>query len=165
MPQELNTAQDALRHVLVALGDRLEHAVAGVPEAFDDFDVGSDTRRPIEIVRHLRGLLRFTTALWRGTEPEAPEPEAWDDELAAFRVELRDLDELLRAVPTPAGPTPAAKILQGPLLDALTHVGQLLTLRRLAGAPVARRRYFLVDMAELDAPEAEEREGRRGAGG
>jgi len=152
VPKDLNTAQDALRHVLVALGDRFEHAVAGVPEGFGDFDVGNETRRPIELVRHLRGLLRFTTALWGGTDPQALEPEAWDDELVAFRVELRELDALLRTVPTPAGTTPAAKILQGPLLDALTHVGQLLTLRRLAGAPAERRRYSLVDMAELDAP-------------
>lgn len=152
MPKELNTAQDALRHVLVALGDRFEHAVAGVPEDFGDFDVGNETRRPIELVRHLRGLLRLATALWRGTDPRALEPEAWDDELVAFRVELRELDALLRAVPTPAGATPAAKVLQGPLLDALTHVGQLLTLRRLAGAPAERRRYSLIDMAELDAP-------------
>jgi len=152
VPQDLNTVQDALRHVLVALGDRFEHAVEGVPEDFADFDVGNDTRRPIEIVRHLRGLLRFTGALWRGADPEALEPEAWDDELVLFRAELRELDALLRAMPTPAGATPTAKILQGPLLDALTHVGQLLTLRRLAGAPAERRRYFLVDMAELDAP-------------
>jgi NAD(P)H-dependent FMN reductase len=152
VPKNLNTVQDTLRHVLVALADRFEHAVEGVPEVFADFDVGNDTRRPIEIVRHLRGLLRFTTALWRGTDPEALEPEAWDDELAAFRSELRELDALLLAMPAPAGATPTAKILQGPLLDALTHVGQLLTLRRLAGAPAERRRYSLVDMAELDAP-------------
>jgi NAD(P)H-dependent FMN reductase len=152
VPKDLNTVQDALRHVLVALGDRFEHAVAGVPEDFGDFDVGNETRRPVELVRHLRGLLRFSAALWRGADPEALEPESWDDELAAFRAELRDLDALLRAMPAPAGATPSAKVLQGPLLDALTHVGQLLTLRRLAGAPAERRRYFLVDMDELDAP-------------
>jgi len=33
VPHDLNTAQDALRHVLVALGDRFEHAVAGAPVA------------------------------------------------------------------------------------------------------------------------------------
>ena len=152
MPHDLNTAQDALRHVLVALGDRFEHAVAGVPEGFGEFDAGHGTRRPVELVRHLRGLLRYAAALWRGADPEALEPEAWDDELAAFRTELRELDALLRAVPAPTGATPAAKVLQGPLLDALTHVGQLLTLRRLAGAPVARRRYAVVDMEELDTP-------------
>jgi hypothetical protein len=154
MPQDLATAQDALRHVLVTLGDRFEHAVAGAPSGFGDFDAGCETRRPVEIVRHLRGLMRFAGALWSGTDPEALEPEAWDDEVAAFRVELRALDALLLALPAPAGATSAAKVLQGPLLDAVTHVGQLLTLRRLAGAPVPPRRYYRVDMAELDAPEA-----------
>ena len=41
MPRELATVQDALRHVLVALGDRFEHAVAGAPPGF-----GSGPRGP-----------------------------------------------------------------------------------------------------------------------
>lgn len=154
MPRDLATAQDALRHVLVTLGDRFEHAVAGAPPGFGDFDAGHGTRRPLEIVRHLRGLMRFAGALWEGTAAVPASPGGWDAEVVAFRVDLRALDALLRSMPAPAGETSAAKVLQGPLLDALTHVGQLLTLRRLAGAPVPPRRYFSVDMAELEASEA-----------
>lgn len=153
MPRHLTTVQDALRHVLVALGDRFEHAVGGAPPGFGDFEVGQGTRRPLEIVRHLRGLMRFAGALWEGTAAEPASPASWEAEVAGFRHDLRTLDGLLRRMPVPAGETPAAKVLQGPLLDALTHVGQLLTLRRLAGAPVGPRRYFSVDMAELDAPD------------
>jgi hypothetical protein len=153
LPRDLTTVQDALRHVLVALGDRFEHAVAGSPPGFGDFDAGRGTRRPLEIVRHLRGLMRFAGALWGGTAAEPVTPGSWEAEVVAFRRDLRALDRLLRRMPVPAGETSAAKVLQGPLLDALTHVGQLLTLRRLAGAPVGPRRYFLVDMAELDARE------------
>ena len=163
MPQDLATVQDALRHVLVTLGDRFEHAVADAPPGFGDFDAGSGTRRPVEIVHHLGGLMRFAGALWNGNELAPVGPGSWEAEVVAFRVELRALDTLLRDRPTPAGETSAAKVLQGPLLDAVTHVGQLLTLRRLAGAPVPPRRYYRVDMAELDAPEAADRDGRRGA--
>jgi hypothetical protein len=162
MPQDLATVQDALRHVLVTLGDRFEHAVADAPPGFGDFDAGRETRRPVEIVRHLGGLMRFAGSLWSGTEAVPLAPGSWEAEVAAFRVELRALDTLLRDRPTPTGDTSAAKVLQGPLLDALTHVGQLLTLRRLAGAPVPPRPYFRVDMAELDAPEA--RDGDRPSG-
>ncbi len=153
MPEDLATVQDALRHLLVALGDRFEHAVAGVPRGFGDFDAGRETRRPVEIVRHMHGLMRFAGALWSGSEAASVEPGNWEAEVAAFRAELRSLDALLRAMPAPTGQTTAAKVLQGPLLDALTHVGQLLTLRRLAGAPVPPRRYYRVDMAELEPPE------------
>ncbi len=153
MPQDLATVQDALRHVLVTLGDRFEHAVADAPPGFGEFDAGCETRRPVEIVHHLCGLMRFAGALWSGTEAVPPASGGWEAEVVAFRVELRALDTLLRDLPAPTGETSAAKVLQGPLLDALTHVGQLLTLRRLAGAPVPPRRYYRVDMAELDPPE------------
>ena len=153
MPRDLIIVQDALRHVLVTLSDRFEHAIADAPPGFGDFDAGRETRRPVEIVRHLGGLMRFAGALWTGSEARPAAAGAWEAEVGAFRAELRALDALLRDLPAPAGETSAAKVLQGPLLDALTHVGQLLTLRRLAGAPVGPRRYYLVDMAELDAPE------------
>jgi hypothetical protein len=35
---------------------------------------------------------------------------------------------------------------QGPLADALTHVGQLATLRRIAGAPVRGENYVKSDI-------------------
>ena len=164
MPQDLATVQDALRHVLVTLSDRFEHAVADAPPGFGDFDPGRETRRPVEIVRHLGGLMRFAGALWSGTAAPPAASGSWEAEVVAFRVELRALDTLLRDRPTPTGETSAAKVLQGPLLDAVTHVGQLLTLRRLAGAPVPPRSYVRVDMAELDTPEAEDGDRRSGAG-
>ena len=150
MPQ-LTTAHDALRHVLVTLSDRFEHALDGAPAGFAEFDAGAGVRPPLELVHHLGHLMRFAAALWVGQEVQPVEPRPWADELDAFRRELRALDATLRRWPTPTGPTPAHRVLQGPLLDAVTHVGQLATLRRLAGAPVGRRRYVLVEMAELDA--------------
>lgn len=43
---------------------------------------------------------------------------------------------------------PAREPLPGPIADALTHVGQLAMLRRLAGAPVRGENYF---RAEIEA--------------
>jgi hypothetical protein len=37
---------------------------------------------------------------------------------------------------------PAEKIFQGPIADALTHVGQISMLRRLAGSPVRGENYL-----------------------
>jgi hypothetical protein len=42
---------------------------------------------------------------------------------------------------------PDDKLLQGPVADALTHVGQLVVMRRMAGAPVKRENYFRADMS------------------
>ena len=41
---------------------------------------------------------------------------------------------------------PAEKLLQGPLADALTHVGQIAMLRRMAGGPVKGENYFVADI-------------------
>jgi hypothetical protein len=143
---ELNAPVDALRHVLVTLAYRFEQAVDGAPEGFADHDAGFEVRTPIELVRHLAGLMRFAEALWTGRTPTAaPDPEPWADEVAAFRRELRAFDATLRRLPTPTGDVPAHRVLQGPLIDAATHVGQIATLRRLAGAPMERRRYVVAD--------------------
>ena len=41
----------------------------------------------------------------------------------------------------------AEKLFQGPIADALTHVGQITLLRRMAGAPVRGEHYFKAEIA------------------
>lgn len=152
MPAPLTTANDALRHVLVTLADRVEHALGDAPAGFATFEGGAGVRTPLAIVRHLRRLMRFAAALWTGAEVAEAEPLDWCLEIEGWNADLQALDALLRAQPEPSGSVGAHQVLQGPLLDAATHVGQLAMLRRMAGAPVARRVYWQVAMAELDAP-------------
>jgi hypothetical protein len=42
----------------------------------------------------------------------------------------------------PPQPLTIEQIVQGPLADAMTHVGQLYTLRRMAGSPVAKESFI-----------------------
>lgn len=159
MPEHLTTSTDALRHVLVALNDRLTHAVADAPVGFAGFETGGGVRTPLELVGHVRRLLRVAAALWTGGEAATAALGTgggamdagldWDGELAALGREVRELDALFRQRPAPSGEVGAHRVLQGPLLDAVTHVGQLAMLRRMAGAPVEGRSYWRVAMAEL----------------
>src|SRR5205807_8454365 len=41
---------------------------------------------------------------------------------------------------------PAEKLFQGPIADALTHVGQIATRRRLAGVPIRGENYFVAEI-------------------
>ena len=41
---------------------------------------------------------------------------------------------------------PVEKLIQGPIGDALTHVGQIVMLRRMAGSPVRAESYFTADI-------------------
>ena len=49
---------------------------------------------------------------------------------------------------------PIEKIVQGPIADALTHVGQIVLLRRMAGKPIQSEAYF---NAEIKAGEVIEK--------
>ena len=42
---------------------------------------------------------------------------------------------------------PIERLLQGPVADALTHVGQLAMLRRLAGCPIRGENYYVAAIA------------------
>jgi len=41
---------------------------------------------------------------------------------------------------------PAEKLFQGPIADALTHVGQIAMLRRMAGVPIKGENYFVAEI-------------------
>jgi hypothetical protein len=54
---------------------------------------------------------------------------------------------------------PAEKLFQGPIADALTHVGQLAMLRRMAGCPIKGENYYAAEIAtgRVGADQAEPR--------
>ena len=68
------------------------------------------------------------------------EPQPWPQEVARFFAAVQALDARL-AAPDPLGSSPQ-KLFQGPIADALTHVGQIALLRRLAGGAVRGENYY-----------------------
>ncbi|HEY0783245.1 MAG TPA: hypothetical protein VGE98_12370, partial [Thermoanaerobaculia bacterium] len=64
-----------------------------------------------------------------------------DGEVVRFFALLEKLDALLAAAE--GADVPAERLFQGPIADALTHVGQLAFLRRLSGAPIKGENYFI----------------------
>ena len=67
-------------------------------------------------------------------------PLAWDHEVGRFFEAMRKLDQ--RLVSAPIDEKTAEGLFQAPIADALTHVGQISMLRRLAGSPVRGESYF-----------------------
>jgi hypothetical protein len=72
-------------------------------------------------------------------------PLHWDQECDRFFAALKKFDDYL------AGDQPLAvaeeKLFQGPIADALTHVGQIAMLRRMAGAKIKGENYFVASIA------------------
>lgn len=69
---------------------------------------------------------------------------AWDKDVARFFASLKKFDDYLASEALLHAPV--EKLFQGPIADALTHVGQLAMLRRLAGSPVKGENYFVAEI-------------------
>lgn len=137
--------REALRHLVATVAYRCGVAVSGAPEGFDAFRAGEEARTPGEIIAHVGDLLEGSLYLLKGelvylNSPPLP----WGEGVSRFFSAAKRLDSYL------ASDAPMAcaveKLIQGPVGDALTHVGQLVLLRRLAGSPVRAESYFTAEI-------------------
>jgi hypothetical protein len=137
----MDTARPFLRHALATLAYRAGKVIRSGSEATAGFDAGAGCRTPVEIVAHWGDILSWALRLAEGNERWiGSEPASWDTEVERFYSTLKQLDDYLASdAPLHA---PAASLLQGPIADALTHVGQLAMLLRLAGTPVKGENYY-----------------------
>ncbi len=71
--------------------------------------------------------------------------EEFEREVERFHGMLADLSRQLESDAPLLGTTPA-RLLQGPLADAMTHAGQLAMLRRLAGSPIPPENFIVADV-------------------
>ena len=134
-----------LRHTLATLAYRGGKAVSGAPATFAAFRMNDTTRTPLEILAHIGDLFDWALHLSEGKSIwKNDAPLSWDEEVARFFKGLTALDERL-ASDAPLGSS-VEKLFQGPIADALTHVGQINLLRRMAGAPVKGENYFRADI-------------------
>jgi hypothetical protein len=134
-----------LRHVIATLAYRASKVLRDAPPEFAETTFGSTTRQPISIVVHMGDLIAWAISLTRGEHVWAPAGSRdWQAEVTRFFDGLTALDRALEH-DLPAGAS--EKLIQGPLADALTHVGQLAMLRGMAGAPIRPESYARADIA------------------
>jgi hypothetical protein len=131
---------DVLRHLVATLAYRAAKAVRDVPAEFPHAAVSPNTRRPILIVAHLADLMAWALPLADGrSEWSAGGGDDWHEEVERFFAGIEALDR--RLVASPPSAESIQKLIQGPLADALTHVGQLAMLRGMTGAPLRPESY------------------------
>ena len=134
-----------LRHALATVVYRGRKALADAPAGFRDFTEREGSRTPGQILAHMGDLMDWALHLAAGRhEWHVSEPLPWDAEVARFLDGARRLDEALAAGALACAPE---ALFQGPLADALTHVGQIAMLRRMAGSPVRGENYFKAKIA------------------
>ena len=135
-----DTKRDLLRHTLATLAYRGGKTLRNAPGTFAGFRAGEKTRTPAEILAHVGDLLDWALSLVKGKQAwNSSQPLPWDQEVRRFHAGLAALDTFLASS---VAACPAEKLFQGPIADALTHIGQIAMLRRLAGSPVRPENYF-----------------------
>jgi hypothetical protein len=137
--------RELLRHLVATVVYRGGLAISGATPDFASFRAYDTTRTPGELLAHIGDLLEGSLHLVKGELiylTSAPLP--WEDEIARFFSAVKEFDSYLVSDAPLA--CPSEKLVQGPLGDALTHVGQIVMLRRMAGQPVRAESYFTAEI-------------------
>jgi len=122
--------RDFLRHSLATLAYRGGKALRNAPVEFADFRGAG--RSPVQILAHVGDLLDWSLSMAQGEQKYVESQTLpWNEEVTRFFSALRRFDDYLAsAKPVHA---PMEKLFQGPIADALTHVGQIAMVRRVLG--------------------------------
>lgn len=132
--------RELFRHTIATLAYRGGKAIRGAPESFATFDGAGKT--PVDILAHIGDLLEWTLRMARGSKDwRNSAPQSWGQESQRFFLRLAELDGLLAS--EEALQAPMERLFQGPVADALTHVGQIAMMRRMAGSPTRGENYFI----------------------
>ena len=148
----MTDSRHLLQHFLAALAYRTQKALRDAPVGFADFRAAPAARTPFELLWHMSGLVGYARTMFHGGDFAPPRMAGLADEIARFH-ELLEL--LARDFENPAlrAQITDEQFLQGPLADAMTHVGQLALLRRLYGDPVPPENYIYASVTAANLSE------------
>lgn len=137
----MDDSRRLLTHFLAALAYRTQKALRDAPAEYAEFRATPTSRTPFELLWHMTGLIGYARTFFHGGDFAPARVATFAEEVARLHEQLtllgKDLaDESLTCRLTDE------QLLQGPLADAMTHVGQLAMLRRFVGAPVPSENFI-----------------------
>jgi hypothetical protein len=137
--------REFLRHTLATVAYRGGKAIANTPENFADFKASETTRTPLQILAHIGDLFDWALTIAQGkTAWDDAKPLDWEAESQRFYAALKTFDDYLASdEPIHAS---LEKLFQGPIADALTHIGQINLLRRMFDSPLRGESYYRAEI-------------------
>ena len=139
----MNSDRELFRHTLATLAYRAARALENAPESFAGFD--GARRTPLQVLAHMGDLFDWALSMAEGNQRwHNAEPLSWAEEQRRFFSALQAFDAYLTSGERIHAPL--ERLFQGPVADALTHVGQLAMLRRLAGCPIRGENYYVAEV-------------------
>ncbi len=131
----MDSKREFLRHTVATVAYRGAKAVADAPENFGSFKCGETSRTAGEILAHMGDVFDWALAAAQGNQIwQDSVPLDWKNEVERFFAAIKKFDDYLASDETLG--LSAEKFFQSAVADALTHVGQIAFLRRLAESPV-----------------------------
>jgi hypothetical protein len=141
----MNESRMLLRHMVATLAYRGGKAIRNVDPTFAAYGSTQTPRPPAKILAHIGDLMDWALAMSEGRRDWTDsKPLAWDKECERFFASLKKFDDFL-ASDKPLQTTPE-KLFQAPIADALTHIGQIAMLRRMAGVPMKSEFYVISEI-------------------
>jgi len=135
-----------LRHTLATLAYRGGKTIHDAPANFAEYGGPDSARSAGKILAHMGDLMDWALSMAEGSPKwHDSTPLPWQKEGERFLAGLKKLDDYLAS--DKELKAPMDKLFQGPVADALTHVGQLAMLRRMAGCPIQGENYYVAEIA------------------
>ena len=136
-----------MRHMLATIAYRGGKAIRNAPPGFGSFRAEGTMNTPLMLLAHIGDLIEWGHR-WCLGDPifKMSEPLPWDDDVNRFYGSLARFDEFLASEAALPPHVSVEALFQAPVADALTHVGQLALLRRMAGDPVLGEAYRLAEI-------------------
>jgi len=137
--------RELLRHTVATVAYRGGKALRDAPESFASYVSGDGGRTPAQILAHMGDLFDWALSIAAGNQTwHDSKPLPWKEEVERFFGVLKNFDDFLSS-PEPLHDS-AEKLFQGPIADALTHVGQIAMLRRMAGSGIGGENYHKAEI-------------------
>lgn len=136
-----------LRHTVATIAYRFQKSVNNSIDGFGSFSLGHGSRTPAEIVIHTYEVLKATREfILENKDVEGQSKNlSFKQEIERFNTELEKFDMLL--IEKNIDNEYSRRLLQGPLSDILTHVGQIAMMSRLSGSPITKESYASAPIA------------------
>jgi len=141
----MSDARVLLRHTVATIAYRGGKAIRNAGPHFAEYGLAETSRTPAKILAHLGDLMDWALAMAEARrEWKDSLPLPWENECERFFAALKKFDDYLASEKPLA--VSAEKLFQGPIADALTHIGQIAMLRRMAGVPMKSENYFVAEI-------------------
>ena len=124
-----------LCHFLASIAYHTQKALRDAPAGFESFRIGAKSRTPQELIKHMDSVLGYARTVFIGGAYKNTILPTMQLQVEQLHKTIEDLAKHF-ANGKVLNDVTEEQLLQGPLSDAMTHIGQISFLRRLHGSPV-----------------------------